>query len=534
MPEARPNFLFILADDLGFSDIGAFGAEIHTPHLDKLAREGRILTSMYAAPLPLSRAEALTGASHHLAGMASMYSAWGAQTHSPNYLRALSPNTATLPETLREAGYFTAMVGAWHLGDQDAQSPSARGFERSFALLHAAGERFPPRGDQAAAGRPPTVYRADGHIVPAPDAYITDYFTDRLISYLAAEKSRPFFAYVPYTAPHFPLQITDAFFARYRGFYDDGFEALRLRRIARQKEIGLFAQEFAPAAPVAESDTTPRWASLSCVQKAREARRMEIYAAMVENLDWNIGRLIEALRAQGRYDDTCIVFSSCNGAAHAFPEAAENNAFENMGRRDSWIYYTERWAEASNAPFSRWKAKTTEGGVAVPGIVRLPRETAGAPPSDAVVTLRDVMPTFLDLAGVEPPRVQTITGRSMLAHLRGQAPSVHPSDAVFAEECSGEGYVRQGAWKAVVGTDLTANSFERNDPAVADHIAALRAGDFRRAKEIRARWPLVWRLYNVRTDRGETRDLAAMEPQKLAHLQGLYRDYCRANGVVDP
>ncbi|MBL8552487.1 MAG: arylsulfatase [Hyphomonadaceae bacterium] len=541
----RSNILLILADDLGYSDIGPFGSEIRTPNIDALAREGRLLTSFYATSMPSSRAEVMTGSDHHLAGMGSMYTGWGAQARTPYYLKELNPTTVTAAELLRDAGYHTYMIGTWHLGETEAQNPHARGFEYSHALLPAAGTYWAPPAVLPEGAHQAPIYSENGQRIPAPEEYITDFWTDWLISNITqrASDGRPFFAYAAYTSPHFPLQVTDAFIDRYRGVYDGGFDALRQRRIARQRELGIIPQDMTPAIPAPVSTRLPLWSQLTPAQRARESRRAEIYAAMIENFDWNIGRLIAALKASGQYDNTLIVFTSGNGAAQGYPEReVEDNRFENMGRKGSWIYYTERWAEASNAPFASWKAKPMEGGISVPTIVRLPGQTTAAPTSDAISTLRDLLPTFAEIAGAELPNgtykgraVQPITGRSMLPFLRGQASSIHPADAVFADENSGEAYVRQGEWKAVLMSDSHTNPFERGEPDNLEHLTALRAGDFARAAQIRERqFPARWRLYNMRTDRGETRDVAAEHPDVLARLRTLYEEYRNTHGVVDP
>jgi arylsulfatase len=544
---AKPNILLIVADDLGFSDIGPFGSEIATPNLDALAREGRILTSMYATPMPISRTEILTGADHHLVGWGSMYPAWGkqAETEVRYYGREINDKALVVAHLLKDAGYHTYMVGTWHLGEGEKHSMRAHGFDSSFALLGAAGMYFAlGEGEmlpEGAHGRP--VYRENADIVAAPDAYITDYFTDKMLGYIDAHKGdgKPFFAYAAYTSPHFPLQVTDEFIDRYKGRYDEGYEVLRQRRIARQKAIGLFPQDFQPAIPLGGEWELKNWDELTPDEKKKEARRAEIYAAMIENLDWNIGRLVQRLKDNGQYANTLIVFTSGNGAAQGYQELSEDNRFANLGRRGSWIYYTVEWAQASNAPFGMWKAKPREGGISVPAIVRLPGQKEAAPRSDAVVTIRDLVPTFLDVAGVAQPgdtyrgrAVQPIQGKSMLPFLQGRADQVHADDAVFADENSGEAYVRQGEWKAVLMTKQHTNQFEKGDRQNTKHIAALLAGDMKRAAELRARYPATWSLYNIRNDRGETRDLAAERPDVLRKMQDLYAEYRRTNGVVDP
>jgi arylsulfatase A-like enzyme len=544
-PDKRPNILLILADDLGYSDIEPFGGEIPTPNLDALAHEGRLLTAMYSTPMPVSRAEVMTGADHHLVGVGSMYLPWGKQKDTPYYLRHLNDQALPVSEVLKDAGYHTYMVGTWHLGEADDQSPKARGFESSFALLGAAGTYYAlPKGvPLPASAHEAPVYREDANLVDAPTTYATDLFTDKLLSYLKRDDAdgRPFFAYAAYTTPHFPLQAPDEFIARQHGRYDDGYEALRLKRIAREKALGIIPEDFTPSVPQPESPGMPRWSSLTPDQQKHEARRMEVYAAMIENLDWNIGRIVRALKASGRYDNTFIVFTSGNGAAQGFTDLPKDAPVDIMGGRDSWIYDTERWAEASNAPFALWKAKPTEGGISVPTIVHLPGEMHARPAYREPTTLKDLTPTFLDLARAPEPgdryhgrTVVPVSGRSLLPMLEGKAARVHPADAVFADENSGEAYVRQGRWKAVLKTDQHTDVFERGDPLNAEHIAVLHTGDMQKAAAIRAQWPARWSLYDIKADRGETHDLSHARPEVLKRMQTLYAAYRKANGVTDP
>jgi arylsulfatase A-like enzyme len=236
-----------------------------------------------------------------------------------------------------------------------------------------------------------------------------------------------------------------------------------------------------------------------------------------------------------------IVFTAGNGAAQGFPEQSEDNSYGNMGRKGSWIYFTERWAEVSNAPLSLWKAKTKEGGISVPAIVRLPGQRDARPISHAPATAKDIVPTILDVTGIAVSGaryrgrdVVPVSGRSMLPLLKGQSSTVHPPDAVFADESSGEAYVRQGEWKAVLMTQQNTTVFERGDPLNAEHIALLRAADMAGAAKWREKYPGRWYLYDIANDRGETTDLAQFRPEILRRMQGLYETYRKENGVVDP
>jgi arylsulfatase A-like enzyme len=543
-PARRPNLLVILADDLGYSDIAPFGSEIHTPHLDALARSGRLLTSLYGTSMPISRAEVLTGADHHLVGMGSMESAQRRQIGRPAYQRHLSDDALCVSQVLMDAGYHTYMVGTWHLGSTPEQGPRAKGFAESFALLEAAGQYFAPLRDKplpSGAEIWPT-YR-DGEVeVPAPDAYITDFFTDKLIGYIDAHRQdgAPFFAYASYTAPHFPLQAPADFIRRYRGRYDTGYDAIRLARLARQRRSGLIPRGLRAADPLPAASGLRTWEQLSAQERRIEARRMEIYAAMVENLDANVGRLIEYLRATNQLDDTLVVFTSGNGAAQGFGAYREVLDLDRMGSADSWIFYSERWAEVSDTPFRLWKGKPAEGGISVPGIVRLPHAGTLHTPVRAVATLKDIAPTLLDYAGIpghgtdyHGRAVVPMSGKSLRSVIEGKAEQVHTAGEVIADEQSGEGYVRQGRWKALRMTDTSINLLERGDAIGNRYVRALKAGDDVTVSSIEREHPSVWSLYDVESDRAEQHDMAQSNLDTLSHLQTLYEDYRRSVGALD-
>jgi arylsulfatase A-like enzyme len=514
----RSNVLLIMADDLGFSDLGAFGSEIATPNLDALAARGAVMTAMYASPMPhISHAEVLFGVDHHF-------------VINPAPGAASVGALACLAEPMRDAGYHTYMIGTWDVGAE----PKARGFERSHALMSLAGDYYPPTGADLPTPHENFRYLEDGAAVPPPEAYIADVWTDKLIGWLNADAAdgRPFFAYAAYTTPHFPLQAPAEAIARQRGRYDAGYDAIRLARIARQKKSGLIAADMTPSVPVPTSLGYKTWDQLSDAEKQVEARRMEIYAAMIETLDSDIGRLLAALKAGGRDQNTLIVFTSCNGGAQAVTThrslSGIDNSLANMGARNSWISYAERWAEVSNAPFSHWKAKASEGGVSVPTIVRRPGQLSGGR-LDAIANFRDLSATVLAAAGLPartaPPEARL--GVPLDDLWSGKAARVHAPDEVLIEEYRDEAYVRQGRWKALLISATAINAFDAADAANAEYIAAVQAGDTAKAAAIRARHPSVWKLYDIEADRGETTDLAAEHPEVLKTLVGFYDAYCK-------
>jgi arylsulfatase len=533
----KPNILVIMADDLGFSDIGALGGEISTPNLDALAREGRIQTSVYAPPMPhLAHAEFLFGVDHHVI----VSNALPGVTTAPN--PGVDRLRMPVAKLLRDAGYHTYMIGTWDLGSSPETNPALQGFESSHALLSMAGDYFPPDGKNVPLAREGFRYTDNGAGIPVPAGYITDVWAARLIADIARNKDdgKPFFAYAAFTSPHFPLQAPDSLIDKYRGKYDTGYDAVRQARLARQKALGLFAQEFPPANPVSESLGYKTWENLTEDEKRFEARRMEVYAAMVENLDWNVGRIVRSLKESGLFENTLIVFTASSTGAQSVATHRSmvgiDNRLENLGRKNSWISYTERWAEVSNAPFSRWKAKTTEGGIVMPFIVRLPGQKSTHRVSEAIAFMRDLPATFLDVAGLPAGARASVlyTGKSLLGLWEGKMEAVHDADAVFVEEHRDEAYVRQGKWKAVFISDTAINAFDGSDPARADYLAAVKVGDMKKANEIRAAHPSRWQLYDIKADRGETNDLAKDHPEILQGLIAHYDVHRQTHAIPAP
>ncbi|WP_137970984.1 arylsulfatase [Pseudomonas sp. F(2018)] len=526
---ARPNFLVIVADDLGFSDLGAFGGEIATPNLDALALEGLRLTDFHVAPTcSPTRSMLLTGTDHHIAGIGSMAEAIAPeQIGQPGYEGYLNERVVALPELLREAGYQTLMAGKWHLGLTPELAPHARGFERSFSLLPGAANHygFEPPYDESTPGilkSTPALYIEDDQFVEQlPEGfYSSDAFGDRLIQYLKErDQARPFFAYLPFSAPHWPLQAPAEVVAKYRGHYDAGPEALRQERLQRLKQLGLVAEDV-QAHPVLA--LTQEWERLTPQQRAISARTMEVYAAMVERMDWNIGRVVDYLRRQGQLDNTFVIFLSDNGAEgallEAFPKFGPNlqsfldqhydNSLDNIGNANSYVWYGPRWAQAATAPSRLFKAFTTQGGIRVPALLRYPELRRQQGQIDhSFATVMDITPTILDLAGVRHPgsrwrgrEVAPLRGKSWLGWLSGETGAPHDEHHVTGWELFGMRAVRKGPWKAV-------------------YIPAPLG-------------PESWQLYDLSKDPGEIHDLAKHEPAKLAALIEHWHEYAEETGVV--
>ena len=513
----RPNILLLVADDLGYSDLGFLGSEIRTPHIDALAASGTVLTNFHVGPAcSPTRAMLLTGVDSHVAGLGSMSGEGDAKQYGqPGYEGFLTGRVVTVASLLRDAGYATAMVGKWHLGGWDVLLPHNRGFDRSFTLPGPGASHFV---DAQRLGNTdvPAQYWEDGQRVGLPaDFYSSDFYTDRLIRYLdeAHGQDRPFFAYAAYTAPHWPLHARDEDIDRYRGVYDDGWDALRERRVAGLVRAGVISSDVAvpPRLPFA-----PDWASLSVEERRRQARKMEIYAAMVENLDANIGRLLDHLKQTGQYKNTLVLFFSDNGAeGNPIEEApwtwkGHDNSLANMGRAGSYLSYGPGWAQASSAPFRLFKSFPTEGGTRVAAIAVLPGGASGPTGlHDTFASIKDVVPTVLELAGIEHPggryrgrRVAELEGASILAFLRGQAPAVHPDDYAMGWELFGRRALLQGSWKLVWLWEPYG--------------------------------PERWALYNLARDPAEADDLSSRNPKKVRELLALWDEYARRNGVILP
>lgn len=524
----RPNVLLIVADDLGYSDLGVFGGEINTPNLDALGRDGILLTQFYSAPTcSPTRSMLLSGTDNHLAGLGQMYEELRAnQVGYPGYEGYLNFRVASLAEIMRDAGYHTYMTGKWHLGLTAETSPHARGFERSFDLAQGGAGHL---GDLPLIGLNPSIYREDGKPVGLPDDfYSSRFYARKLIEYLKGNDAdgRPFFAYLAFTAPHWPLQAPRESVEKYAGRYDAGWDVLQGKRFENMKKLGLIEQDALPFARLASE---PAWQALPDEEKKVAARKMEIFAAMVDDMDRYTGEVIDYLKSSGQFENTLIFFMSDNGAEGAHLnigwEALENwaeqccdNSLENLGNGDSYTWYGPNWTWASSGGYRMYKQFTTEGGIRVPAIVHFPQQLQKGAVIDEFVTVKDVLPTILELTGVEHPgssfdgrEILPVQGASMLSMLKGEREFTHGQDYVMGWELFGRRAIRRGDWKIVW------------EPA----------GIPWEPRELDV--PVdKWRLYNIREDPGELNDLSSDQPGKLEELVQEWEDYARENGVVLP
>lgn len=512
----KPNFLIIVADDLGYSDLGSFGGEIATPNLDALASEGVRLTNFQAAPTcSPTRSMLLSGTDSHQAGLGNMGElTQDFQKGQPGYEGYLNQRVANLAEVMQDAGYNTYTTGKWHLGRTEELSPKARGFDRSFILVQGGASHF---DDQKAiiSVDPKAIYREDGKQVEVPKGFFSsEFYTDRLIDYIEKDKAagKPFMAVLSYTAPHWPLHAPDQWIDKYQGRYAEGYEALRQQRLKRMQDLGIVPKGVSANTPMAGG--LPTWEQLSEEERQREARSMEVYAAMVDNMDHHIGRLLDYLRQSGKLDNTFVLFMSDNGADGNSPIDLPgnrewmakdfDNSLQNMGRKGSYIDYGAQWAQVGATPFPFFKGFTSQGGTTVPVIVSHPSLKAQAGQLNGqFFHVMDVMPTILELAGVKHPgtqfrgrEVQPMQGVSMLPGLHGQA---MPERAV-GWELFGRRALRKGDWKMTWMT------------------APYGTGQ--------------WKLYNLAKDPVEAHDLARQEPAKLAELTQEWEAYVQRNNVL--
>lgn len=515
-PPGAPNILLVMVDDLGYADLGVTGSEIRTPGIDSLARRGVLLTDFHVTPVCFAtRAALMTGVDHHTAGLgAGAYAVTGNQRGKPAYLGELRPDVPTLAERLRDNGYHTYMAGKWDLGSSAAATPDRRGFERSWVLLDGGASHFAD-GSGLVAFQRGAHYREDGRPVRPPENFYSSIaYTDQLIRYLEEQPQdgRPFFAYAAYTAPHWPLQVPDEWLDRYAGAYDAGYEALAEARLARMRTTGI-AGGAAGAAGLAPQ-VVP-WVELSPAERREEARRMELYAAMVELVDQQIARLLAWIEQSRFTGDTLVVFLSDNGPEgnsidrlllnRFWIPLAFDNSPDNLGRRGSYAWLSAGWARASATPFRLYKGYPTEGGYRVPAIVSWPGRFPEGTRESGNLTVTDLVATLLEIASADrdgPAGAPPLAGRSFRARLQDPASAAPNAGRALAIELFGRRAVRRDQWKAL------------------DIAAPFGAGR--------------WQLYDLAADPAESRDLSLAEPQVMRELIAAWDAYAREVGVILP
>lgn len=515
-----PNILLIMGDDMGYTDIGSFGAEIQTPNIDTLGKEGvrfsNFHTSVACSP---TRSMLMTGTDNHIAGLGNMAELMTPeQKGKPGYEGHLNDRVVTLAEVLRDGGYHTYMAGKWHLGDDGPEYfPHARGFERSFSMLQGGASHWSDMAGLQAKAQPIAKYSMDGkelHELPR-DFYSSRSYADFLINAIRENRGdgKPFLAYLAPTAAHDPIHVPEPWLSKYRGQYDDGYEVLKTRRIAGAKREGLIPESAPAAGP---HPKVKPWDSLSSEQKAIESRTMEAYAGQIEYMDYNIGRVINFLKDIGEYDNTVIIFTSDNGpnpwSSDQYPGNAGSewmkdfdNSLENIGRPGSFVGIGIGWACASAGPLDYFKLTVGEGGIHTPLIIVAPG-VKGARQVDSFAYVTGIMPTILELTKVEHPEkfrgrnVKPMRGRSLAGVMSGSQESTYAKDDFIGGE------MINGKW--------------------------MRKGDYKAVQVAKPFGPATWQLFNVTEDPGGTRDLSKEKPEMLEELKRAWDRYAKDVGVV--
>ncbi len=527
LADDRPNIVIILADDMGYSDMGSFGGEIKTPNFDALAQAGVRFTQFYThASCSPTRSVMLSGVDTHLNGLGNM-DEWTApnQVGQPGYEGYLNHSVVTLPELLKQANYHTYMTGKWHLGKAPDKIPRARGFERDFSLLDGGGNYWDMTNVSALS--PKLVFTEDGQYLSElpKDYYATRTYTDKMIEFIEANRGdgKPFFAYVAHQAPHDPYHLPKKWRGRHVGEYDKGWDALRQERLKRQIDLGII--------PAGTKLSERMWfvpdpTQLAAAPRAMLGMKMELYAGMVENMDYHVGRLVDYLKSIGEYDNTIFLVFGDNGAegTDLFEMIAgtpgtlnylwaamkwSNTDPKAWGEPGSFIGYGPMWAQVSMTPFSQYKGWLAEGGIRnaliVSGpVVKRPRGSI----NDSVMHIADIMPTLLEAAGAVYPgshdgrALPTLKGKSWIPLLAGDTESIRSEQDYIAWELFGNRALRQSHWK------------------------------------IRWQWKPFgtgdWELFNLANDPGERIDLSTHQPDRMVAMLELWDEYVDQNNVIIP
>ena len=516
----RPNVVLILADDLGFTDISPFGSEISTPNIAKLAADGFSFTNYHtAANCAPARAMLLTGVDSHRNGVPNIPEAIPAeQMEFDHYQGVLGKNVVTLASLLQANGYHTYMTGKWHLGHTPDLLPFARGFDRTIAMADTGADNWEQRTylpiyDQAH-------WYADGneHTLP-DDFYSSEYFIDKTIEFIASNESddEPFFAYIPFQAVHMPVQAPKEFSDKYKGVYDAGWTVMRERRHSAAEEAGIVPKGT-------KSLVTPgtlEWESLSQGQQKHHARRMEVYAGMVDAMDTHIGRLMDYLRSIDEYENTIFIFTSDNGAEGSplisptaqspldqwFQQVDYETGIETLGERGSWVAIGPSNATIAASPLAYYKFHANEGGLRVPLVMSGPGITGRGQLTDEFVFVTDLAPTILGLLNIgnhngswQGGAVEEIVGNDFSSFLAGENQVIHSVDEAIGYELGGNSALFKGDHKIVI------NKLERNETE--------------------------WSLYNIKIDPGEVNDLKAEQPQLYEEMLADYEAWEKENDVL--
>ncbi|MEP1471611.1 MAG: arylsulfatase [Halieaceae bacterium] len=515
----KPNILLIMVDDMGWTDVGAFGSEISTPNIDALSRRGTLFTDFHVSvSCSPTRSMLLSGTDNHLAGLGNMGEMLAPnQKGKPGYEGHLNKRVVSLAENLREGGYNTYMAGKWHLGHDRGSYPHDRGFDESFSMLFGGASYWSDMFGMLAVHEEVADYvHNDKKLNSLPDDfYATRSFADFLMQSIRDGRGtgKPFFAYMAFTAPHDPLHVPEPWLSLYEGSYDEGYQVLKSKRAKAARDMGLVAKD---APEPSKHPMLPDWESLDDAAKAQQSRGMEVYAGIVSNMDYHTGRILHFLDDIGELDNTIVLFLSDNGpnpwSSEDYPgnEGSEwfsqfDNSSGNIGHPMSHYAYGIGWGSASAGPLDLFKMTVGEGGIRSPLIIAGPGIKTGAQ-SSAFTYVWDIMPTLLDFAAVDHPerymdrKPEPLRGKSLRPVLAGKAETVYGKKAYVGGEMQNGKWMRHGDYKAVT--------------------VAPPYGDGE------------WRLFNVVKDPGETNNLAVENPELLAELQQAWGEYAEEVGVI--
>lgn len=501
---SKPNIILILADDMGYSDIGWYGGEIETPNLDQLAENGIRFTQFYnAARCCPTRASLITGVYPHQAGIGGMIKIPKESSRGP-YQGFLNKNSVTIAEVLKDVGYYTAASGKWHIGEERPHWPTDRGFDNYYGLISGAANYFDITKTKAPSAKRHFVIDSTEFMPSKEGFYMTDAITENAVRFLdsASVKENPFFLYLPYTAPHWPLHAKQKDIDKYRGKYMKGWDVLRQERFDRMVRMGIIDESWGMSER--NKQVTP-WNDLDAKQKDRMDLLMSIYAAQVTSLDEGIGQVLTKLEAMGVSDNTIVMFLSDNGGSEEvgpFGRDFWGNFWDGEakpGSGDSYHSYGGSWANLSNTPFKKYKKRTHEGGIATPFIIKWPKGnlkkgSLNRQPGHII----DVMATICDVADVKYPEtyngntIVPLQGNSLKQHLSGES-ETQPRTLYW--EHSGNKAIRKGDWKLVS-----------------------MAGK-------------PWELYDLSKDRTETTDVLKDNPELVNEMKDLFNEWAANVGV---
>lgn len=512
----KPNVLLIVADDMGFSDISPFGGEIPTPNLQTLAEEGVRFNQYYTSPMSApARSMLMTGNTNHQAGMGGMW--WYDSTEGkPGYEMQLTNRVKTMPEVFQQNGYATLMAGKWHLGFKEGAKPTDRGFNHAYAFMGGGASHFADVMPLGAPEKFHTYYTLDGQkITPPEDFYSTTFYANQLSNWIKeTPENQPIFAYLAFTAPHDPIQAPDEWIEKFKDKYKDGYEPVYMARMKALVDQGLIAKGI----PVPDLKLVETWDALSAEEKLRESRKMQVYAAMIAQMDEQIGKVLQTLKDTGRYDNTIVAFITDNGANPGGRELYDEEEFwrsmnvddslENLGRKGSFASVGANWANVNNAPYQMLhKTTSAQGGINTDFILSAPmlNPSLKGEISSNYIAAYDLAPTLYDLTGVEANIPEDRLKNFGISHKTNLVDGKNEQlRNTFAVELHNQSAFIEGDWKI---------------------------------RRLSSTYPKAtlgeWLLFNIKEDPLETKDLAKEQPEKLANLINQYEEYRKNTFITE-